>query len=126
MKNTIISFITLFILLFFVFIGNNNLNSLCDDSLKLSNEIQIALDNNNWDNALEKSLELKKVMSNGFKKVSIYVNHQDIDTLNTETVKLINLIKVRDLSNSLSSLDTIKCLAEYIKELQQINLTNIL
>lgn len=126
MKNTIISFITLFILLFFVFIGNNNLNSLCDDSLKLSNEIQIALDNTNWDNALEKSLELKKVMSNGFKKVSIYVNHQDIDTLNTETVKLINLIKVRDLSNSLSSLDTIKCLAEYIKELQQINLTNIL
>ena len=126
MKNTIISFITLFILLFFVFIGNNNLNSLCDDSLKLSNEIQLTLDNNNWDDALEKSLELKKVMSNGFKKVSIYINHQDIDTLNTETVKLINLIKIQDLPNSLSCLDTIKCLAEYIKELQQINLTNIL
>lgn len=126
MKNTIISFITLFILLFFVFIGNNNLNSLCDDSLKLSNEIQLALDNNNWDDALEKSLELKKVMSNGFKKVSIYINHQDIDTLNTETVKLINLIKIQDLPNSLSCLDTIKCLAEYIKELQRINLTNIL
>lgn len=126
MKNTIISFITLFILLFFVFIGNNNLNSLCDDSLKLSNEIQLTLDNNNWDDALEKSLELKKVMSNGFKKVSIYINHQDIDTLNTETVKLINLIKIQDLPNSLSCLDTIKCLAEYIKELQRINLTNIL
>ena len=65
-------------------------------------------------------------MSNGFKKVSVYVNHQDIDTLNTETVKLIDFIKVRDLSNSLSSLDSIKCLAEYIEELQQINLTNIL
>ena len=126
MKNTLISFATLFILLFFVFIGDTNLNSLCDNSLKVSQEIQIALDNNNWDDALEKSVELKKIMSNGFKKVSVYVHHQDIDTLNTETVKLIDFIKVRDLSNSLSSLDSIKCLAEYIKELQQINLTNIL
>ena len=126
MKNTLISFATLFILLFFVFIGDTNLNSLCDNSLKVSQEIQIALDNNNWDDALEKSVELKKIMSNGFKKVSVYVNHQDIDTLNTETVKLIDFIKVRDLSNSLSSLDSTKCLAEYIKELQQINLTNIL
>lgn len=126
MKNTIISFITFFILLFFVFIGNNNLNSLCDDSLKLSNEIQIALDNNDWNKALEKSTTLKTIMSSGFKKVSIYINHQDIDSLNTETVKLIELIKVQDLSNSLSSLATIKCLSEYIKELQQINLTNIL
>ena len=126
MKNTLISFATLFILLFFVFIGDTNLNSLCDNSLKVSQEIQIALDNNNWDDALEKSVELKKIMSNGYEKVSVYVNHQDIDTLNTETVKLIDFIKVRDLSNSLSSLDSIKCLAEYIKELQQINLTNIL
>ena len=126
MKNTLISFATLFILLFFVFIGDTNLNSLCDNSLKVSQEIQIALDNNNWDDALEKSVELKKIMSNGFKKVSVYVNHLDIDTLNTETVKLIDFIKVRDLSNSLSSLDSIKCLAEFIKELQQINLTNIL
>lgn len=108
MKNTLISFATLFILLFFVFIGDTNLNSLCDNSLKVSQEIQIALDNNNWDDALEKSVELKKIMSNGFKKVSVYVNHQDIDTLNTETVKLIDFIKVRDLSNSLSSLDSIK------------------
>lgn len=126
MKNTIISFITFFILLLFVFIGNNNLNSLCDNSLMLSNEIQIALNNNDWEDALEKSLSLKKVMSNGFKEVSIYINHQDIDSLNTETVKLIDSVKVKDLPNSLSSLATIKCLAEYIKELQQINLTNIL
>lgn len=126
MKNTIISFIIFFIVLGFVFVGNNNLNSLCDDSLRLSNEIEILINNNQWNEALEKSIELKKAMSNGFKKVSVYINHQDIDNLNTETVKLIDLIEVKDLSNTLSCLASIKCFSEYIKELQQINLTNIL
>lgn len=126
MKNTIISFIIFFIVLGFVFVGNNNLNDLCDNSLRLSSEIEILVNNNQWNEALEKSIELKSIMSKGFKKVSTYINHQDIDNLNTETVKLINLIRIKDLSNALSCLDNIKCLSEYIKELQQINLTNIL
>ena len=126
MKNTIISFIIFFVILFFVFIGNKNLNSLCTNFLELSNELEIALNNNNWAEASEKAIILKKVMSNGFKTVSMYINHQDIDSLNTEIVKLMELIKVQDLPNSLSSLATIKCLSEYILELQQINFTNIL
>lgn len=126
MKNTIISFIIFFIVLGFVFIGNNNLNSLCDDSLRLSNEIEILINNNQWNEALEKSIALKKVMSSGFRKVSVYINHQDIDNLNTETVKLISVIEIRDLPSVLSCLDNIKCFSEYIKELQQINIINIL
>lgn len=126
MKNTIISFIIFFIVLGFVFIGNNNLNSLCDDSLRLSNEIEILINNNQWNEALEKSIALKKVMSSGFRKVSVYINHQDIDNLNTETVKLISVIEIRNLPSVLSCLDNIKCFSEYIKELQQINIINIL
>ncbi|MDO4534364.1 MAG: DUF4363 family protein [Clostridium perfringens] len=126
MKNTIISFIIFFVVLGFVFIGNKNLNSLCNDSLRLSNEIEILINNNEWNKALEKSIELKKVMSQGFRKVSVYINHQDIDNLNTETVKLIDFIRIEELPDTLSCLDNIKCLSEYIKELQQINLTNIL
>lgn len=126
MKNTVISFIIFFIVFVFVFIGNKNLNSLCDNCLKLSPEIAASVNNNNWDEALEKSIELKSIMSAGFDKVSIYINHQDIDNLNTEIVKLISVIKIKDLPSILSCLDNIRCLAEYIKELQQINLTNIL
>ncbi len=126
MKNTVISFIIFFIVLGFIFIGNKNLNSLCDNSLRLSNEIEILINNNEWNTALDKATELKNVMSKGFKEVSIYINHQDIDNLNTEVVKLIDVIRIKELPDTLSCLDNIKCFSEYIKELQQINLTNIL
>lgn len=126
MKNTIVSFLILFILLIFVFIGNKNLMSLCNDSLNLSNDIETSLNNDDWNEALNKAKLLKTIISTDFKTLSIYINHQDIDSLNTEIVKLIDFIKIKNLPDALSCLSTIRCLAEYIGELQQVNLTNIL
>ena len=126
MKNIIISFIIFFIVLGFVVFYNKNLISFCDETLIIGYELQTLIENEQWDESYEKALELKALISDAFKSMSIYVNHSEMDEMNIEILKLTEYIKEKDSAEGLATLQSIKCYAEYIKELQKVNLTNIL
>lgn len=126
MKNNIISFILFFIVLGFVIFSNNKLVKFCDKTLEISNNIEILMTDENWEESYEKTLELKSVMSENFPSISIYINHTDMDNLNIEILKLTQYVKEEDSAEGLATLHVIKCYAEYLKELQEINIINIL
>ncbi|MPQ44735.1 DUF4363 family protein [Clostridium tarantellae] len=125
MKNTIISFFIFFMVFAFVTIYNNKLTTFCNNVLNTSNELEELLCKENWQKSYEKTLELKKLMSKGFKDISIYINHENVDNLNTEVLKLTQFVKVKSNGDALSTIHAIKCFAEYLKELEEINLINI-
>ena len=126
MKNTIISFMLFFSVLAFVIYSNNTLVKFCNKTLELSDEIEIFICEEKWKESYEKSLELKSVISEKFPSISIYINHTDMDNLNIEILKLTQYVKEEDSAEGLATLHIIKCYAEYMKELQEINIINIL
>lgn len=126
MKKIVISSILFFLILGFVIFCNNKLIRFCDNALTVSNEIEFLIKEKNWNKSYEKSLELRELMSENFSSISIYINHQDLDLLNTEILKLIQYTEEEDSSEGLASLYSIKSYAEYIKELQEISIINIL
>lgn len=126
MKRIIISTILFFFILGFAVIYNNKLIRFCDNALAFSDEIEILIKEKDWNKSYEKSLELKELMSKNFSSISIYINHQDIDILNTEILKLIQYMEEEDSSEGLASLYSVKSYTEYIKELQEVSIMNIL
>ena len=126
MKNTIISFSLFFLVLGFVSFSNNTLVKFCNKTLEISNEIEGFIGEGKWKESYDKTLELKSIMSENFPSISIYINHTDMDNLNIEILKLTQYVKEQDSAEGLATLHVIKCYAEYMKELQEINIVNIL
>lgn len=126
MKKNIISFLLFFLVLGFVIFSNTKLVKFCDKTLEISNAIEELMDNENWEESYLKTLELKSVMSESFPSISVYINHTDMDNLNIEILKLTQYVKEEDSAEGLATLHVIKCYAEYMKELQEINIVNIL
>lgn len=125
MRNAIISIVIFFSLLICVFFLNNAILNLCDDIKDKTNEIELELLNNK-DIAYEKSKELLNFLNDHDLITSIYVNHQDFDTLKNETVKLCIYISHDSFTDAHASLNLIKTEAETVKHLQKPGIDNIL
>jgi len=58
--------------------------------------------------------------------VTLFLNHEELDTIYNEALKLTQYTKEEDKTHSLSSIHLVKSLIEGIKEGQKITLRNIL
>ena len=134
MKKTIFSILIFMSLFIFVFSSHKLLKKVCNNILITCNDIEenfdtINLDNENNSNWLiiyKKSLSLKDYINSNYKLLSLYVNHEILDSLASETLCLSQFAKSKELGESLSSLHKIKSQTKNILTLQEINLENII
>ena len=134
MKKTIFSTLIFISLFTFVFFSHKLLKTVCNNILIYCDDIEenfdtINLDNennSNWSIVYKKSLFLKDYINSNYKLLSLYINHEILDSLDSEILCLSQFSKSKELGESLSSLHKIKSQTRNILTLQEINLENII
>lgn len=126
MKNAMISIILFITVMTSIFFLNKSLLNLCDTIEKKSEELEITLTNGDFKTAYSQSLELLNLIEDNNFITSVYVNHQDFDSLNDEAIKLSIYATYEDYAQSHASLHAMKYNARHIKRLQIPTLENIL
>lgn len=126
MKTTLISTLLFLSLLGFIGFMDYNFEKLCTTVTDESNTIESQIETKDWEAAYQSSLNLLRKIE--YKKTlsSIYVNHTDFDSLNNEALRLSSYIKSMDLCDSIVSVNVLKATTENIKNINKLNLNNIL
>ncbi|WP_415345427.1 DUF4363 family protein, partial [Clostridium perfringens] len=70
--------------------------------------------------------KLSNLLEENYVSLSLYINHEQLDNLSKEILSLTQYIKAEDVSNSLSSVHIIKSYTKHIKDIQKVNIGNIL
>lgn len=125
MRNTIVSVLVFLGLLGFVFYANNSLNELCYDIIDMNKEIKACIDNEEWDTAYEKALNVIDEINEKKTITAVYINHCEIDDILTEATRLCNYIKTEDPTESIVSNTIVQNLAQRIIDLNVPNIQNI-
>lgn len=134
MKKTFFSALLFFVIIGFVLFSHNFLIKFCENILIYCDNIQEnlnSIENNHleYENnpyLLSKSEELENYITSNYSIVSLYLNHETIDSLYIDSLSLNEFLKTQDISQSLSMLSSIKAKTQIIIELQKVNLQNIL
>ena len=58
--------------------------------------------------------------------LSVYISHENLDLLDSETSRLVEYIKEKDKVESLVSINTIESHIKNIKSLQEVRIKNIM
>lgn len=116
----------IFSLLASVLFFNNKLINVCDKVNDYSNKIENSLSKEDWKESYEESLKLSNLLEENYVSLSLYINHEQLDNLSKEILSLTQYIKAEDVSNSLSSVHIIKSYTKHIKDIQKVNIGNIL
>ena len=125
MRNAIISIAIFLGLLIGIFFLNSSVVNLCDSIKTKTDDMEIILLNEDYDEAYEKSIELLEYLQKNDFIPSIYTSHQDFDAIRHQSARLCVYISHNDIGEAYSSLHFIKYSAETIKHLQQVSLGNI-
>lgn len=124
-KKIYISFIVFIALIFAAFFSIKYLKFVCDKLTKLDSTVEEYVNNDNWQEANKASIECLESWKNYSDKISVFVNHAEIDNINMELYKLTQYVKTEDKEESLASINALKFLLEHIVNLEKINLQNI-
>lgn len=133
-KRTISSIILFFLVFGFVLFSHKYLMNFCDNITVYCDDIQSTTnmitpetkDDPLWDVAFAKSTELENYMKSKYGVISLYLNHELLDSLQKESINLTQFLKAQDLSQSLSALSNIQTEVDVLISLEKVNWQNIL
>ncbi|MFA9397502.1 MAG: DUF4363 family protein [Clostridiaceae bacterium] len=125
MKRLIFPIFLFFSMILFIVLGTNFSNNSCKELKGISNKMEIMIENNQWDECYNTSIKLLDTWKISSKYLSIFINHSEIDSVNTEIWKLTQYTKFKNKDESLACIHTIKFLMEHIKNIQKPSLQNI-
>ncbi|MBC8062025.1 MAG: DUF4363 family protein [Clostridiaceae bacterium] len=112
-------------MLFSLVFSINYLDKVCN---KLD-AINIAMDTNikdaSWDKAEEFSLMFFNLWEDSSHKLSLFIDHKEMDNINDELWKLTKYINCKNKDEALASNNVIKFFIEHITKIEKINLENI-
>lgn len=125
MKNIIASFILFFILLTGIFFSVNYINKTCIDFQSLNNKLEYCINNNDWDKSYDLSIKFIDEWKLSYKYITLYMNHNDLDSINDETLKLTQYIKCKNKSDALAIIHSMKFTLNNIMNSEKITFINI-
>ena len=125
MKNLVITLVTLIIMVVTMSFSIKYLNNVSDELVSINDEIQENITDDNWDKAYKNTMELTEKWNNYSKKIKIFINHQEIDSIEIELQKLPQYIKEQTKDESLASIHVLSFLLEHIAKLEKLKLENI-
>lgn len=126
MKNLLISAIIFFFILGSAIFLHTKLITICDTALLISDKIEISLSSEDFEEAYNESISLYSLINDKYTLISLYINHEEIDFLNTEVLELSQFTKTKNPSDALASLHTVKSSLVHLKEIEKLNIGNIL
>lgn len=125
MRNTIISVLIFLSLFGFVYYSNNTLTDLCDNVSTSSQEIDLLILGDNWEDAYFETVELINEIQKNHMLASVYVNHNDFDNMINEAVKLSLYVRSHNFSDSIVSTHLLRYSADNISNLHETCIENI-
>ncbi|MGL5150642.1 MAG: DUF4363 family protein [Clostridium sp.] len=125
MRNAIASILLFLIIMLFVKYANNELIAMCESIITQSLEIEFQILQEDWENAFISSGELLNTIKENETLTSIYLNHQDLDHLSDEALRLNIFSECRTIDEALISVHHLKYSAINIKELHKLSFKNI-
>lgn len=125
MKNTLATIIIFIIMVFTIIFSVNYLNNTCVKLNTVSTEIGKSIEDESWNKAYTESLNLFQQWEKYTRKISIFVNHAEIDNINNELLKLTQYTKCHNKEEALASNEVVKFLFKHIVNMEKINLQNI-
>lgn len=134
MKKTIFSVILFLALFGFVFFSHNLLMKVCKTEFNYCNTIENCINkidkddksSPEWDIADKTASELMTYVEKYYGILSVYISHENLDLLDSETSRLVEYIKEKDKVESLVSISTIESHIKNIKSLQEVRIKNIM
>ncbi|NMM61504.1 DUF4363 family protein [Clostridium sp. P21] len=125
MRNLLAAFIIFTSMLLSLIFSINYLGRACTKLDTLNAQIERSIDTQSWDEAYNKSLILLDNWDNCTRKISIFVNHAEIDNINNEIWKLTQYTKCHNEDESLASNHVIKFLLKHIINMEKVNIQNV-
>ena len=125
MRNTLIAIIIFSSLLGFVYYANYALLNLCEDVITSSDEIEILIEEGNFEEAHKNSNILMDLIEENGLLTSVYIDHNDFDNLQDEALQLSIYTSCKDTTESLISVGTLKNSAINLTSLHKTNIKNI-
>jgi hypothetical protein len=109
-----------------IFISVNYLNKTCEKMEANSNTLEDLINAEQWEEADALSNETLNQWKKYALIIPIFANHSELDTLNVEMLRLTQYTKCESKDEALASTHVIKFFLNNVKELQKVNLQNIL
>lgn len=125
MKHTIISLIIFGLLSVFVTYSHITLLNVCDDIISSCESLEESLEDNDWEKTYDDSVSLLDYIEEHYKSISLYINHQELDNLSFETIKLSQYIECKEVPESFASVHLVKKMTESIRDVQIPSIGNI-
>ena len=125
MKNVVISLIMFIIMIIGITFSLKYLNKASHDLGRLNDEMEQYITDSNWDKAYKSSIEYTEKWKDYSKNIKLFIDHQEMDKIETEIWKLPQYIKEMTKDESLATVHVLKFLVGHISELEKVNIQNI-
>jgi Domain of unknown function (DUF4363) len=126
MKNIIASYILFSLIIILLICGVLYLNKTASRLMSESNELEELIKKESWEKAYDSSVSILNQWEKASHTLSIVIDHQKLDNINIEVLKLSQFTKCSSKEESLASIHTIKFLLEHLMNLEKISVQNIL
>ena len=125
MKKMIISIIAFICLILSMNFSLKFLNNVTMELESKSDLLEELIVNENWDESYDEVISLLDFIDENSEKMSIFINHQEINSIESEVFKLTQYVKSETYDEALASIHYIKFSVKNINRLQKINIENI-
>ncbi|MCY6356821.1 DUF4363 family protein [Clostridium sp. ZS2-4] len=125
MKNVIASFIIFMIMVFCILFSINYLENTCNHYKNIICSLEITIKDEAWDEAYKTTNILLENWKKESKIVSIFINHEYIDGMYVELLRLTQYVNCKNKSDSLASVHSIKFLVDDIIDFEKLSIQNI-
>ncbi|MBU5270565.1 DUF4363 family protein [Clostridium cochlearium] len=126
MKNVFISFIIFISMLFSILFSVKYLNQVYSNINSLNLQLENHIVTEDWENSYKLIQSIDINWSDYSRKLFMFVNHQEIDSISSELKKLSQYILCENKDESLASLHSINFFLKHIVHLEEISIENIL
>lgn len=125
MKNVVISFIIFAAMVIAIFFSISYLNKVSSNLQSLNDKLEQQITDDKWNNAYNTSMDYTQKWEKYSKVIKIFVNHQEIDNIEMELMKLPQYVKEKTKDEALASVHVLKFLMSHISNLEKVNIQNI-
>lgn len=125
MKNVVVAFILFIILLIGIFISTTAINRSCTHLQTLNYKLESYILKENYEDAYDLSITYIAEWKKASKFLTVYIHHEDLNSLDSEILKLTQYTKVKDQAEGLATLHVMIYLVDKIMFLQKVSISNI-
>lgn len=125
MRNLIISVFIFITMLIAIFFSTQYLSRICSNLTKTSSDLEDQITSGKWKEAYDTTMKLTSKWQNYCNKLSVFVDHEEIDNIDNELWRLTQFTKCENKDESLACLHALKFFISHISNMEKISLQNI-